>query len=260
MNPDLLFATSLARQTGELLCRYFNNSQTKAQQKPDHSIVTDADLAADHLISETIQKFYPEDTLVSEELRPHLSNHNHGAAWVIDPLDGTTNFSLGLPVWGVLITRLLAGLPGLTAMYFPRLDEMYTAVRGEGATLNGESIRVRAPDPEIPAAFFACCSRTFRHYQVGIPYKPRILGSAAYSFCTLARGVALIAFEATPKVWDIAGPWLLVEEAGGTIQSYDGMEPFPLDDHHDYSRQNFPTLGAATPQLAHKARMQIQPI
>lgn len=260
MEPDLLFAVSLARQTGELLCQYFQDTRTKSQQKPDQSIVTDADIAADHLISQTIKRFYPDDILISEELHPYFKDNVPGDVWVIDPLDGTTNFSLGLPVWGVLITRLQAGLPRLTAMYFPRLDEMYTAVSGNGAYLNGESIRVKPPDPAQPAAFFACCSRTFRYYRVSIPYKPRILGSAAYSFCALARGIAVVSFEATPKIWDIAGAWLLVNEAGGNIETYTGDNPFPLDSKHEYHRHNFPVLGAATPELTATARQKIQPL
>ena len=147
--------------------------------------------------------------------------------WIVDPLDGTTNYSLGLQVWGVLITRVHAGQPQVSVQYFPMLDELYTAGRGQGAWLNGTPLQPRMAEPDQPFGFFACCSRTHRRYEISIPYKPRILGSAAYSFCLLARGVALIGLEVMPKIWDIAGAWLLVQEAGGCVTHLDG-EPFIL--------------------------------
>ena len=75
----------------------------------------------------------------------------------------------------------------------------------------------------------------------------------------VARGVSLLAFEATPKIWDIAAPWLLVQEAGGVIETLDGSQPFPLKPDIDYARQNYPTLAAATSDLAIRAHQQIIP-
>ncbi len=181
------------------------------------------------------------------------------AVWIVDPLDGTTNFSLGLHVWGVLITRLQASQPEMTVHYFPLLDELYAAQHGQGAWLNGNPIHTRPPDPDRPYGFFACCSRTHRRYQISIPYKPRILGSAAYTFCMLARGTALIGLEVTPKIWDIAGAWLLIQEAGGCIQPLEGSAPFPIGAEIAYNQANFPTLGTATPELMEFARTKISP-
>jgi myo-inositol-1(or 4)-monophosphatase len=73
----------------------------------------------------------------------------------------------------------------------------------------------------------------------------------------VARGIAVLGFEATPKIWDITGSWLLVEEAGGTIETLQGSEPFPLETAMDFAGMDFPTLASATPQLASKAREQI---
>ena len=103
-----------------------------------------------------------------------------------------------------------------------------------------------------------CCSRTYRSYDVGIRYKTRILGSAAYSFCTVARSMALIAFEARPKIWDLAAAWLVVQEAGGYISAYDDRSPFPLIPGTDYSQVDYPTLAATSPALMQKGKTQIQ--
>jgi myo-inositol-1(or 4)-monophosphatase len=258
MESSMTFATSLAERVGVFLLEQFKRIDKKPQIKPDFTLVTEADVQADHWISREIQEAYPQDNLLSEELHHSSPTDSSGAVWVVDPLDGTTNFSLGLAYWGTSIARLEDGYPTLAVMHFPLLGETYTARRGHGATLNGEALRVRTPDPADKSTFFVCCSRTFRSYDVSIRYKVRILGSAAYSFCTVARSMALIAFEARPKIWDLAAAWLVVEEAGGCVAAYNDASPFPISPGMDYSGVDYPTLAAASPALLQKGRTQIQ--
>ena len=258
MSEDLNFARTLAFEAGKLLLEFFKKPNIETSMKGDNSVVTEADLAADRLISQSIRQRYPDDFILSEELRTDYTHDPFGSVWIVDPLDGTTNFSLGLHYWGVLLCRLADGRPELTVMYFPLLDELYSAYRGQGAFLNEKRIHVRPLDVENPLPFFACCSRTYRRYKVSVPYKVRILGSAAYTFCALARGTAILGFEATPKIWDIAGAWLLVQEAGGVIDTLEGAGPFPLEEGVNYARKSFPTLGASTEELLAKARWQIK--
>jgi myo-inositol-1(or 4)-monophosphatase len=262
MPEPLEFAIDLAHQAGDLLRNYFERASLDTQWKADHSVVTEADIAADKLISTSLKKAFPDDLLLSEELSPTASGGVQSAQpdlWIIDPLDGTTNFSLGLQYWGVLLTRLQAGFPVLAVMYFPLIHELYSAQLGRGAALNGQTLIIATPDPQKRTTFFSCCSRTHKRYQVSIPYKNRILGSAAYSLCAVARGIALVSFEATPKIWDIAGGWLLVQEAGGAIETLDGSQPFPVQLNRSYELQNFPTLAAATPALLQRSHGQIVP-
>jgi myo-inositol-1(or 4)-monophosphatase len=262
MDSTLALVIQIAQNTGKLLLDAHHHQGLKVALKEDHSIVTEADLAADHKISSILKENFPEDTILSEELHPGLGNEGTQltpAIWIIDPVDGSTNFSLGLHYWGVLISRVMNGWPDLAVYYFPAVDELYWAQHGQGAFLNGQAIHVQSPDSGRPLSFFTCCSRTYRLYEVSIPYKTRILGSTAYSLCCLARGIALIDFEATPKIWDIAGGWLLISEAGGAIETLDGSRPFPLRAEVNYARQDFPLLSAATPQLLAKARDQIRP-
>ncbi|HEX9090231.1 MAG TPA: inositol monophosphatase family protein [Anaerolineales bacterium] len=257
MTDPMKFATHLAIQTGNLLRKFYNPAGLAASHKADHTIVTQADLAADRLVSDTIHKSFPSDEIITEE-SSHQVIDVRNPCWVIDPLDGTTNFSLGLTIWGVSIARLVDGSPQLGAIYFPLINELYTASRGQGAFLNHNSISTRAPDPKQPMSFFACCSRTFRNYTVDIPYKPRILGSAAYSFCLVARGAALLGFDATPKIWDLAAAWLLVEEAGGKITAFEGPNPFPIARTDDFSKVHYPTLAAATLEVFASGQKKIQ--
>lgn len=259
MVSPLEFASQLALETGELLKGFFQDQGGLVRAKLDHSLVTDADTAADRLISQSIQESFPHDILLSEELHPRLSQKVHNPVWVIDPLDGTTNFFLGLPIWGISIARLVNRVPVMAVLNFPMLGEIYHAQIDQGAFLNNKQIQVKPPNPNQPAAFFSCCSRTHRKYSIMVPYKIRILGSAVYGLCTVARGTAVLGFEATPKIWDIAGAWLLVNEAGGVIENYTDTSPFPLIPGTDYRQRNFPTLAAPNQELIARARSQIIP-
>jgi myo-inositol-1(or 4)-monophosphatase len=258
MDPSLEFAVDLSRRVAALLLLYFSPNGLTPTLKPDKTVVTEADLAADRLISEAIQKQFPQDSILSEELQPVLSGSS-SAVWIVDPLDGTSNFSLGLPIWGISIAKIEGGRPNIAVINFPAIGELYTAELGKGAWLNGNPIQVKPPIPGQPTAFFSCCTRTFRRYEVNLRYKCRVLGSAAYSWCAVARGMALIAFEVTPKIWDVAGGWLVVQEAGGVVGNYDEAQCFPLEADCDYRQRNFPLLMAATPELLEQARQQIKP-
>ena len=251
-HSPLPFAANLAEETGTLLKEYFHRQSLASELKSDNSLVTEADLAADRLLRQAIQREYPHDGILSEEGGTTYPN-GYTHVWVIDPLDGTTNFSLGLHYWGVSIARLRDGYPETAAVYFPLVDELYTAQRGQGAFLNGEPLRIKDPKLNSPNSFFACCSRTHKYYRVNLPYKTRMLGSAVYHLCAVAKSAAIIAFEATPKLWDIAGGWLIVREAGGSVQTLTGESPFPAEPGCEYAQKSFPTLAAADPRLVEKS-------
>lgn len=259
----LAFATDLAQQAGAILLEHFHRREFQPTLKPDRSVVTDADTASDRFIAAALNQAFPEDRLLSEELNPRYSQTEGeppaSGLWIIDPLDGTTNFAVGLHFWGVLLARLVNGIPDTSVMYFPLLNELYTAQRGQGAYFNHQPLKVRPPGELSPLSFFACCSRTHRRYEVGLRYKTRILGSTAYTLCAVARSLAIIGFEATPKIWDLAAPWLLVEEAGGAIRPYGDTAPFPLNPSLDFPQQSFPVVAAATAELADEAMRRITP-
>jgi myo-inositol-1(or 4)-monophosphatase len=257
MDSPLSFAERLAIETGKHLLEFFSPSGIHTNLKEDYSVVTEADLSADELIARSIKHTYPMDSLISEESLPTMGESG-GAVWVVDPLDGSTNFSLGMPIWGVSIARLVDGWPSIGAVYFPVLDELFTAQKGLGAYLNGEKIASQPPVPGQPNSFFSCCTRTHRQYDVSIRYKTRILGSACYTFCAIARGMAVVGFETTPKIWDVSASWLIVKEAGGAIETLDSSQPFPLQEDIDYSQTSFPVLSGANEELISTARGQIR--
>lgn len=260
MSAHLDFAMRLADDTGVLLKGYFKDPGLERKIKSDRSLVTEADLASDRFIWDAIRKQYPDDLILSEERRTVIPREVDQTLWLVDPLDGTTNFSLGIAIWGILITRIVDGNPTTAVAYFPMIQEMYTAEAGVGVYLNGSDLEIQPPSTQNTSPFFNCCSRTLRRYRVDVPYKLRIFGSAAYSFCALVKGAAIVSFEATPKIWDIAGPWLMAREAGGVIGVIQGNEPFPIQAGIDYASHSFPTLGAVNRDVWVKTKGQIHPI
>ncbi len=253
MHSTLQFTIDIAQKTGDLLLEYFNLKGIKSQFKSDHTLVTEADLAADNLIRSSIISEYPNDLIISEESSQEIDQTDH-PTWIIDPLDGTTNFSLGLPIWGISIARVVNQKPETAVLFFPRLNELYSAQLGEGAQLNSHKIETKGLAENKFHGFFTCCTRTHRKYNVAVPHKTRIFGSAAYDFCAVARGSAIVGFQATPKIWDIAAGWLLIQEAGGITETFEGTEPFPLVRSINYNDLSFPTIMAANSALANKMR------
>jgi len=263
-DTPLTFTVELAKDAGNLLCGFYSSRGIAARRKADQTLVTDADIAADQLIREALRTTFPDDAIVSEELSSTLVGKER-AVWVIDPLDGTTNFSLGFPTWGVSIARLIDGYPSIGAVYFPLFDECYFAQFGGGSFLNGEPLSISQDDAdwerENPSRedVFACCTRTYRHYDVQIPLKVRIIGSAAYNLCLVARGSAKLSLDVTAKVWDIAAAWLILKEAGGVVTCLNDPQPFPALSGNNYDHLKFPTMGASNEKLLQLARSKVVP-
>jgi myo-inositol-1(or 4)-monophosphatase len=248
MESILDFSIDLAKRTGQLLQDRFKIDGTQVTLKKDRSVVTEADRAADRLIRTVIHENFPEDGILSEEDQTTYPR-DKDQVWIIDPLDGTTNYSLGLHYWGVSIARVRQGIPQLAVLNFPLLGEFYTAIKDKGAFLNGNRLVARSPQSPNHSTYFSCCSRTHQYYQVQVKYKTRILGSAVFSLVSIARGNAILAFESTPKVWDLSGAWLVLQEAGGEIGPISGPPLFPLIPGKDYVDASYATLAAATPEL-----------
>ncbi|HUF39589.1 MAG TPA: inositol monophosphatase family protein [Anaerolineales bacterium] len=254
MTDIAAFIDRLSRETGRLLKGYFRaEAGTEAREsryKPDRTLLTQADLASNAFISGQIREQFPDDDILSEEAVTAFPLDGR-PTWIVDPLDGTTNFEQGLHHWGVSIARVVDGRPQAAALAFPLLDECFTAFAGGGARLNGRQLQVPPAGSHL-VSFFLCDSRVNRGYTAEIPYKPRILGSAAYNFCAVAKGSAVIGFESIPRIWDIAASWLVLKEAGGAVAALNGPV-FPLEPGKDYGRFPIPLIGAADEGLLAEA-------
>lgn len=245
--PYLQFAAALAVECSQIAVAQFRVHP--AQRKSDGSLVTATDLAIDRLVSARLNAAFPDHRVLSEE---QTTVFDAGAefTWVIDPIDGTTNFARGLPVWGVSIALLQHGQPVIGVVDFPLVGEQFTAVAGAGAWRSGAPIRTYDGDQASDEQLLMKCTRTDRLLQIDTRLKARICGSAAYHLCKVADGTALAGIEATPKLWDFAAAWLIIHEAGGVMSTWQQAPLFPLPPtNRDYGAAPTPVFAAANPAL-----------
>jgi myo-inositol-1(or 4)-monophosphatase len=216
--------------------------------KFDGTPVTDADLEADERLSTALQHAFPTHGIVSEER--HTRAPDTAWTWVIDPIDGTSNFTCGLPFWCVSVALLLDGRPVLGLVDAPMLDRRYRAVAGQGAWLGARRLTVRPAvdwrdgrNGHVPVMLTTATARRAR--AAGLRLNPRVLGSTALDLAIVAEGVAAASIAIRPKVWDVAAGWLLVEEAGGDVVTIGDDPLLPLQPERDYLRVTTPTAAGA---------------
>ncbi|MEH2294993.1 inositol monophosphatase family protein [Nostoc sp.] len=245
------FAQATTTRVGKQLIQDFG--QVQALQKADGSLVTQADKWADQEIRDAIASSFSGYGILSEESEQSFPGTEW--CWVIDPLDGTTNFTRGIPIWTISLGLLYKGTPIFGYVYAPILNQAFHGFWAgssgltppTGAFLNHHPIHTSVDNPSNNH-FFNLCSRSTAVIQNGFPCKIRMLGVASYNFLMVATGATLGGIEATPKVWDLAGAWVIVQAAGGVWRSLKS-EPFPLSSGEDYSDRSFPTLVVSRPEL-----------
>ena len=245
----LSFAQTTAARVGTHLMKDFG--QVQASEKSDGSLVTRADQWADDEIRQAIALQFPSHSVLSEEGEHTFA----GAEWclIIDPIDGTTNFTRGIPIWGISLGLLHRGTPVFGYVHFPPISQsFYGYWNGEagkqGAFLNKIPIHT-SPDAPGSNHFFSICTRSTSVLQHPFPCKIRMLGATTYNFLAVASGATLGGVESTPKIWDIAAVWAIVQAAGGVWVPLSSGSVFPLQEGKDYSSQSFPTLVVSRPEL-----------
>jgi myo-inositol-1(or 4)-monophosphatase len=227
----LNFAIQTARDAGRVLeARFGRNIQIS--NKGDIDLVTEADLAAERVIIERIHSYYPRHSILAEESGESvIIGGANELKWIVDPLDGTTNYSHGYPCFCVSIALERAGVLEIGVIYDPMRDELFAAERGQGATLNDRLIKVsetydlnRAllctgfPYDVRQREKFARHLHNFIMTAQGV----RRDGSAALDLAYVASGRFDGFWEEGLNPWDVAAGVLLIEEAGGHISRYDG--------------------------------------
>jgi myo-inositol-1(or 4)-monophosphatase len=233
----LNFAIQTARDAGQVLAERFGRTSLQVSNKGDIDLVTESDLAAERLIIERIRSYHPRHAILSEEAG--ASTHHEAASeykWIVDPLDGTTNYAHGYPCFCVSIALEQAGEVVLGVVYDPMRDEMFATERGEGATLNGRRIRVSQVD-DLNRALL-CTGFPYdvrgrdefvRHFGGFIMHAQSVRrdGAAALDLAYVACGRFEGFWEEGLRPWDVAAGKMLVEEAGGMVSRYDGS-PFDI--------------------------------
>lgn len=240
MHALLNVAVMAARRGGDNLVRSLAKlDKLKVEQKGRNDFVSDADRNAERAVIDVILKHYPDHAILAEESGQQGESDY---VWVIDPLDGTTNFLHGFPVFCVSIALLHKGRPEHAAVYDPLRQELFTASRGAGAQLDGRRIRVSKStmlerallgtgfpyrDSNLALDPYLAMFRKALENTAGV----RRPGSAALDLCYVAAGRIDGFWETGLKAWDIAAGALLIREAGGIISGLDGSENY-LDSGH----------------------------
>ena len=225
-------ACEAARAAGTLLKESFGKAH-RIEKKGEIDLVTEADLAAETTILEILGSHFPEDNILSEEAGDQ--DLASSRTWIVDPLDGTTNFAHGFPFFAVSIALETAGEIVLGVVYSPIMEEFFHARLGKGAYLNEKPIHVSSASElreslvatgfpydirKRPTRIFDRFQRMVRGSQ-GI----RRAGAAAIDLCYVAAGRLDGYWEENLKPWDTAAGLLMVKEAGGTLTNFEG-EPF----------------------------------
>lgn len=230
MHPMTNIAIRAAREAGRVLLRYFDRVETvKSAEKRRNDFVSEVDRAAEAVIIDTIRKAYPSHAILAEESGAHPGDDYQ---WIIDPLDGTTNYLHGFPQFAVSIA-LKQGNDLLSAVvYDPLREEMYNATKGAGAFLNERRIRVTARKGLDGALLGTGIPfRDLKHVDAYLGMMKDLLqdasgirrpGSAALDFAYVAAGRLDGFWELGLATWDFAAGALLVKEAGGAVSDLSG--------------------------------------
>ncbi|MDJ0899976.1 MAG: inositol monophosphatase family protein [Xenococcus sp. MO_188.B8] len=223
-------------------------------EKADGSLVTKADQWADQTIRKAIAKVFPEHGVLTEETTHIFPDTDW--CWIIDPIDGTTNFARGIPIWAISLGLLYKGTPVFGFVYLPFLKQAFhgywygnSGLTGyTGAYLNNQPIHTSQDSPS-KSHLFNLCARSLAILQHPFPCKIRMIGVATYNILLVATGAAIGGVEATPKIWDIAAVWVILQAAGGSFISLGCHEIFPLEVRKNYGDVPFPTLALSRQEL-----------
>ncbi len=235
MPPTLQFIESLARQAGKVIKAGYNQrpgfgSKLHVQSKGIVDIVSEIDFQVEKLVMDAIRENFPGDSIVSEE--SGFLDEKDCCIWYVDPLDGTINYVHGLPFFCVSLAYTEEGIVKLGVVYDPIRDECFSAERGNGATLNGEPIRVSNANRLIESLLVTGFSYDIRENDENNLDKfsrlsmrarsIRRLGSAALDLCYVAAGRLDGYWELDIHPWDFAAGALIASAAGASVIDFHG--------------------------------------
>jgi myo-inositol-1(or 4)-monophosphatase len=246
------FISECVRDSGKVLLDYFARGVPASLKEDQSSVVTAADVASEELIVGRIRERCPDDGIIAEEsgLRPGRS----GRTWVIDPLDGTSNFAASLPWFGVMIALLDQGTPILGAMYLPVTDTLYFAEAERGVLRDGQPVRV-TDATDLRTVLCACgmdASADAAENQDQAAALGRLVTrsrnvratNSLVDMCFTVDGRLGGFVNYRTKIWDIAAPALAVREAGGRFTDLDGQDIVFRLDAEPFDR-NYAVVGAS---------------
>lgn len=225
-------AIAATREVGRILRNGFSRS-LKIKSKGDRDLVTNVDKAAERAIFKLIKKYFPDDSIISEESETFYACS--GYKWIIDPIDGTHNLIHKIAIVGTSIALAYNDKVVLGLIYMPLTDELYIAQEGKGAFCNGKKIKVSSRPMKEATLIYDSSIRYNRKEMLPLlgkladqAFNIRMFGSTVRSLTYVAEGKAEAGIEFNDKVWDFAAGLLLVQEAGGKCTDFCG-QPWNLN-------------------------------
>ena len=237
-NKQLSKLDSLFELVSQRQIKDFGN--ISASNKADGSLITSCYLWSDKTIVDGLATIAPDEGVLSEEGGKSIPNTK--AYWVVDPLDGTTNFAAGIPYWSISVARFVDGKPQSSFLIIPTLKKKFVSIKEKGVWLNNQKIE---PKNNLKTECVSLCSRSIKILQKKpnsiFPGKIRLLGVSSLHLTSVAMGQTYGAIESTPKIWDIAAAWLLLEELNCSIEWLE-TDPANLISGQNLSDVNFPLI------------------
>lgn len=236
MLPDIKVLKRIIRETAkeEILPRF---NRIDYNIKDDGSIVTEADLAADKRIRQALLEAYPDIAFLSEEMELAEQQkliQSSTKLWILDPLDGTSNFAAGLPIFASSLALIVNGEVHIGISYDVNRDEMFSAVKGKGAYLNDKQLKCKASDLSLDKSiaiidFKRLKPKLLTQLSNNKPYRSqRNLGASVLELVWMAANRGQIYLHGSMKLWDLAAGSLIVSEAGGYASTIEGEDVFKL--------------------------------
>ena len=226
--------------------------QINSDLKPDGTLITECDRWSDKTIVEGLNTIAKGEGVLSEEGNKSIPRSNE--YWVVDPLDGTTNFAAGIPYWAISIARFVNGQPETALLDIPALNKRILAIKGQGVWLNHKPLNPQSRSKKNSDCI-SLCSRSIKVLQMKpehpFPGKIRLLGVSSLNMTSVAIGQTIAALEATPKIWDIAAAWLILEELNCLIKWLE-IHPKEIHPGQELTYVNFPLLTASSEEQLNK--------
>lgn len=230
-DKELQTAEKAAEEAAIIIRNFTTKTSLNVKLKGKNDLVTDADIASEKKIIEVISSAFPDDEILAEESQQKNSLPD-GRIWIIDPIDGTTNFAHGFPVYCISIALWEEKSAKVGLVFEVANNELFTAVKGEGAFLNGNEITVSSNADSssslIGTGFPYNNLNLVDNYLVlfkrmmSKTHGVRRPGSAAWDLCNVACGRLEGFYEYGLSAWDVAAATLIIEEAGGKITDWEG--------------------------------------
>ncbi len=221
MCEEVGIRTTLVR-AGEIAMGHFR--RVAPRWKESQSYVTEADLAVQSFLVAWLKAHYPGDGIIAEEEQCRVAPQGSSRYWTVDPIDGTASFVAGLPVWGIGLGLVEAGVPLAGYYYIPMTGDYYCYALGGRVLRNGELAPIKAPAPLHRESLLLSTSGLHRQAALSSAYrgKVRSLGSTIGHMCFVATGSADAALLGRVWLWDLLPGWALLQAAGGILKFLHG--------------------------------------